>query len=108
MWYIYILPMQDIDKLEAIQQCAICWVCDSRWNPHTHNWTKSSAACLQDPHFIATRQSYFAIVQVHDVLHKQVSIPFESHFKFRDNHTRSHPLSLVTSSSINAYCYSFL
>ena len=49
-----------------------------------------------------------AIAQVHDILHKKVSIPFDSHFKFRDNHTRSHPLSLVaSSSSINAYRYSF-
>ena len=108
VWYLH--STKDIDKLEAIQRCAARWVCGSRWNPHTHNWTKSSAPCLQNLNWpsLHTRRSYFAIAQVHDILHKKVSIPFDSHFKFRDNHTRSHPLSLVTSSSsINAYRYSF-
>ena len=108
VWYLH--STKDIDKLEAIQRRAARWVCGSRWNPHTHNWTKSSASCLQNLNWpsLHTRRSYFAITQVHDILHKKVSIPFDSHFKFRDNNTRSHPLSLVaSSSSINAYRYSF-
>jgi len=85
-------------------------VCGSRWNSRTHNWTKSSASCLQNLNWpsLHNRRSYFAIAQVHVIIHKKISIRFDSHFKFRDNHTRSHPLSLVaSSSSINAYWYSF-
>ena len=108
VWYLH--TARDIDRLEAIQRRAACWVCGSRWNPHSHNWSKSSTSCLQDLRWPAlhTRQSYFTITQVHNILHDRVSIPFNSHFKFSSTNTRSHSLSLTTSSStINAYCFSF-
>ena len=95
---------------KAIQRRAAHWVCGSRWNPHSHNWSKSSTSCLQDLRWPAlhTCQSYFTITQVHDILHDRVSIPFNSHFKFSSTNTRSHSLSLTTSSStINAYGFSF-
>ena len=110
VWYLH--TARDIDRLEAIQRRAAParWVCGSRWNPHSHNWSKSSTSCLQDLRWPALhiRQSYFTITQVHDILHDRVSIPFNSHFKFSSTNTRSHSLSLTTSSStINAYRFSF-
>ena len=48
------------------------------------------------------------VVQVRDIPHITVSIPFNSLFKFSDKCTRSHSLSIATiSSTINAYRYSF-
>ena len=67
VWYLH--TARDIDRLEAIQRRAARWVCGSRWNPHSHNWSKSSTSCLQDLRWPAlhTRQSYFTITQVHDI-----------------------------------------
>ena len=39
VWYLH--TARDIDRLEAIQRRAARWVCGSRWNPHSHNWSKS-------------------------------------------------------------------
>ena len=108
VWYLH--TARDIDRLEAIQRRAARWVCGSRWNPHSHNWSKSSTSCLQDLRWpvLHTRQSYFTITQVHDILHDRVSIPFNSHFKFSSTNTRSHSLSLTTSSyTINSYRFPF-
>ena len=61
VWYLH--TVRDFDRLEAIQRRAAHWVCGSRWNPHSHNWSKSSTSCLQDLRWPAlhTRQSYFTI-----------------------------------------------
>ena len=81
VWYLH--TARDIDRLEAIQRRAARWVCGSRWNPHSHNWSKSSTSCLQDLRWPAlhTRQSYFTITQVHDILHDRVSIPIQLTFQ---------------------------
>ena len=46
VWYLY--SAGDTAQLEEIQQRAACWVCGSKWNPYTRNWSKSSTSCLQD------------------------------------------------------------
>ena len=92
--------------MESIQRRAARWVCGSRWNPQTHQWSKSSTSCQQELKWpsLQTRRKYFAIAQAHDILHKRVSLPFP--FKFSNSCTRSHHLSLATSCIFN-YCFSF-
>jgi len=104
-WYLY--SARDTDQLEAIQRRAARWACGSRWNPQTCCWSQSSTSCLNDLQWpsLHSRQLYLTVVQIHD---KRVSIPFNSFFKFSNNFTRSHSLSIsVISSTINAYRYSF-
>ena len=95
---------------------ALCSMLSGTYYAHNYasiiggSLSKSSTSCLQDLRWPAlhTRQSYFTITQVHNILHDRVSIPFNSHFKFSSTNTRSHSLSLTTSSStINAYHFSF-
>ena len=86
------------------------WVCGSRWNPISRNWSKSSDSCLQELHLspLHTRRAYFSLSLAHDILHKRVAIPFSLYFQFSTTTTRSHPMTLcVPSSTINPCRYSF-
>ena len=95
VWYLH--SAKDIDWLINWKQfrnvLATCWVYGSKWNTHIHNLTKSFASVFRistGAHLIPGNP-ISCIVQVHDILHKQVSIPFD--YKCRDSNTRSHPLS---------------
>ena len=101
---------KDVSHLESIQRRAARWVCGSRWNPVSRNWSKSSDSCLQELHLspLHTRRAYFSLSLAHDILHKRVAIPFSQYFQFSTTTTRSHPMTLcVPSSTINPRRYSF-
>ena len=61
VWYLH--TNKDIKYLEAIQCHAARWVCGSRWNPHSHQWSKSSTSGQQELKWpsLQTRRKYFAI-----------------------------------------------
>ena len=46
VWYLH--TNKDINHLEAIQCRAARWVCGSRWNTHSYQWSKSSLSCQQE------------------------------------------------------------
>ena len=101
---------KDISQLESIQRRAARWVCGSRWNSATRNWTKSSDSCLHQLKWptLHSRRSFSSISLAHDILHNRISIPFNKYFQFSFTNTRSHPQSLsIPSSTINPYRHSF-
>ena len=101
---------KDISQLESIQRRAARWVCGSRWNSATRNWTKSSDSCLHQLKWptLHSRRSFSSISLAHDILHNRISIPFNKYFQFSFTNTRSHPQSLsIPSLTINSYRHSF-
>ena len=97
---------KNISALEKIQNRGACWVCGSRYNCHSHTWSKSSSECCHELHWpsLSTRRKYFTIVTIYDIYHCHISLPFSSSFSFTNSCTRSHSLSLqCKQSSINYY-----
>ena len=90
---------KDVPHLEFVQLRAAQWVCSSRWNTTSCNWSKSSDSCINQMKWssLHTRRSFSSICLAHDILHKRVSI-----LQTFSIVTRSHPLSLsIPSSFIN-------
>ena len=86
------------------------WVCGSRYNCHSHTWSKSSSECCCELHWpsLSTRREYLTIVTIYDILYCHISLPFSNYFSFSNSPTRSHSLSLqCKQSTINLYRYSF-
>ena len=95
---------KNIIALEKIQNCGACWVCGSRFNPHTSTWSKSSRDCCHELHWpsLFTRQKYLSLTTMYDMLHCHISLDFSSFFTFSTSPTRSHSLSIICKhSSIN-------
>ena len=101
---------KNILALETIQNRGARWVCGSRYNCHSHTWSKSSSDCCSELHWpsLSTRRKYLTIVTIYDMLHCHISLSFSNYFTFSNSHTRSHSLSLLCKqSTINSYRYSF-
>ena len=102
VWHLY--SNTNVNLLESIQCRAACWASNSRWNPLSYCWSKSSDDCMQELHWPTIKQhhwptikqhhKYFSICHVHDSLHHRSSLPFHNHFQLPETTTRSHPLSI--------------
>ena len=109
VWHLY--SNTNVNLLESIQRRAACWASNSRWNPLSYYWSKSSDDCMQELHWptIKQRHKYFSICHVHDSLHHRSSLPFHNHFQLPETTTRSHPLLIrPIVSTINSHRFSFL
>ena len=101
---------KNISALEKIQNRRAHWVCGSRYNCHSHTWSKSSSECCHELHWssLSTGQKYLTIVAIYDIYHCHIFLPFSSSFSFTNSCTRSHFFSLqCKQSSINSYKFSF-
>jgi len=85
-----------IFTLEKIQHRGAHWVRGSRYNCHSHTWSKSSSECCCELHWLSlsTRCEYLTIVTIYDVSHCHISLPFSNYFSFSNSPTRSHSLAL--------------
>ena len=108
MWHLY--SNTNVNLLESIQRRAARWASNSRWNPLSYCWSKSSDDCMQELHWPTIKQhhKYFSICHVHDSLHHRSSLPFHNYFQLPETTTRSHPLSIrPIVSTINSHRFSF-
>lgn len=75
---------KNISQLEAIQLCAACWICGSRFNHSNFKWSKSSSQCRSDLNWpkLSTCQNFLSIPTVHDILHKCIALRFSDYFTY--------------------------
>ena len=105
-----ITTYKHIFTLEKIQHRGARWVCGSRYNCHSHTWSKSSSKCCCELHWpsLSIRSEYLTMVTIYDIIHCHISLPFSNYFSFSNSPTRSHSHSLqCKQSTINSYRYSF-
>jgi len=82
---------------ESVQHRAERWI-ESKCNPSTYQWTKSSDVCLEElkwPTLEYCRYYYAAILMLYSILHDFSPLSFEQYFQINALPERSHPLTLT-------------
>ena len=80
---------KNILALEKIQNRGARWICESRFNPHTNSWSKSSGDCCHELHWpsLSNRQNYLSVTTMYDMLHHHISFDFSNFFTLSSSPT---------------------
>ena len=103
----HIRSQKDKAVLESVQRRAARWI-NSRYDPTTYWWTKSSEMCLEELKWrtLEHHRHYDTVLILYSILCGFSPISFNQRFQINSFPTRSHPLMLmVNNSTINAYRY---
>ena len=79
---------KNISALEKIQNRGTRWVCGSRYNCHSHTWSKSFSHELHWPS-LSIHRKYLTIVTIYDIYHCHISLGTIHNFQSLCKRTKS-------------------
>jgi len=85
-----------------MQRTAACWVCGSKWNSHTHDHAVQIFLRLFTG-FKMVFTAFLIILYYSPSTVNRGPFPFNSHYKFPSNSTRSHSLYTRTAIDFNKF-----